>query len=662
MKNARFIVVFFCIFALLLAGGYYLFKGYNIFPEAVAPSDVLFSIQFHDVKKNADAFIKGPFGKALQRINWEGIWQRLSLPEEQKVAIRRAQLYFSKKPFRFLFFRLFGKDVGIFVYSPDWAKIQPSLKEEELGKNLSVFKILLITRLRKDAEFADFLSRTFHIPAINLKKADIIYKEIPISEALVGKENVPLYYFRWRSFLAISPNLELIKESIDTIKTARLSLARSPNYKKIRDQISLSPSIMVFANIKKVKGELQKIEQLIATLGGGPLLSNKKMLAKTMEGLESYGYAVSSGSRIRTRSILTFTRKSSISIIRRSQECTPKKNESFQFIPQDTIGYFWSGCMNPVLLWNNIKGRQGQHTANSQKITPKRQKSVEPPMLFGINLKDEVFPLLGKEAGGFVAASQAKGFIPIPSFCVFVKIKDSPKVKELFKKFESVALIKPQKENYQDIPMSYFSIPLLQNIQPGYCLLGNYALFASSKDLLKESIDVFNGKKEGLVQSTVFHSVNAGLTSANNAVVFIEADKFLADLRDISQWLFKWFSLQAKAHEVSQEILKQKQENIAVKIKGLEEEIQALAQANNETARGLIAEKTHQLAEARENFKKVQLDLQKAKQKESINPEEMQFFLNEVFYPLLDVLQSYKAVGLKTITTNGQIVTDMYIK
>jgi len=92
-----------------------------------------------------------------------------------------------------------------------------------------------------------------------------------------------------------------------------------------------------------------------------------------------------------------------------------------------------------------------------------------------------------------------QGNYPFPRLLIFVKIKDRPAAERLLDRFVQNPLLMLQHEEYDHVDIHYITLPIGANMDPGYGFLDDYLLVATSRQLLKKSIDAYNDSMRSIV-------------------------------------------------------------------------------------------------------------------------------------------------------------------
>src|SRR5208282_3342628 len=133
---------------------------------------------------------------------------------------------------------------------------------------------------------------------------------------------------------------------------------------------------------------------------------------------------------------------------------------------------------------------------------------------FHINIRNDVLPLLGHEIGGYLTDVDMQGTYPFPRLLIFVKIHDRAKAERLLEKFTQNPITMLQSEQYDHVDIHYITLSLGANMDPGYGFLGDYLLVATSRQLLKQSIDAYNDSMRSIVSDDAVGQF--GLASKNS--------------------------------------------------------------------------------------------------------------------------------------------------
>ncbi len=358
--------------------------------------------------------------------------------------------------------------------------------------------------------------------------------------------------------------------------------------------------------------------------------------------------------------------------------CQARPNAPAGFVPSGIIGYFWSGCADFPEMSRQIQ-EQMQAVPEGSAPIKKFKKSMEKRL--GFKLGETLLPLLTNEAGGYLTDVDTRGVIPYPRFLAFLKIADRRKTDELLAKLALTPMGLLKQEEYGQIPIHYLDLPLGGNMDPGYCFINDYLLAATSRQLLKKSIDTYKDQLTSLRMDKTF--VSFGLNAKVQSVGFLKVGDLARRLRDLLDWGNKYLSSQVSAVSLYKQEGQKKKKELAGDMVSTEAELkQALEKMQEWQAKptaDLAADEAATLAQTIANFQNQEETLRddiktnRAQQQEiddilskyedqAENYKLFMFNSQQVLVPILKGFETIHAQGFKVMVNAKAIETEMILK
>jgi hypothetical protein len=161
-----------------------------------------------------------------------------------------------------------------------------------------------------------------------------------------------------------------------------------------------------------------------------------------------------------------------------------------------------------------------------------------------VNIKRDVLPLLDHEIGGYLTDVDMQGKYPFPRLLIFVKVQDRTKAEHLLEQLTANAVTMLQSEDYNHVNIHYISLPLGANMDPGYGFVGNYLLVATSRQLLKVSIDAYNDSMPSIVSDDAVKSFSLDNGEKFHSVTLMKTAELSRRAQDFLGWINKYLSSQ----------------------------------------------------------------------------------------------------------------------
>ena len=278
-----------------------------------------------------------------------------------------------------------------------------------------------------------------------------------------------------------------------------------------------------------------------------------------------------------------------------------------------------------------------------------------------------------------------EGLFPMPEFVACFKVKNKATIEKALDSLLKGGNIPLQSEGYKGVDLKYIALPFGANLQPSYCYIGDYLLVSLGRKSVKESIDTSKGGLKSLLENEDFKAVNQGLTGECNSVYFLKVDVLMQRAKSICEWLYGWMELAEKQAEKYKETAKGKSDAFAAGIardeadleksktslRSFEEEIEVLkAQGANTAAKQAeldnlkedITWKQKMLDENKKSLEQMRASANREPPEKKIALPLIKLYLDELVYPVLDGLQTVKAVGSKSVFGKDMLSIESYYK
>jgi hypothetical protein len=682
MKKTIFIMTALVVVAVAGAGTYlYLQKPKDMLTD-VLPQEPLVFVQLSDVEQNLKKLSSMPLWTGIRDLNYDLLqsknaeqgkpWQVLKLIKDQISAVTNNPV--AKK--------LFGKEIAFAVYPPDketaldfsdFTRLNPALMEDLLSG------LYLVTRVDPDVQFAEFVARFFDQFGDNITRGEVVYKDETIHTVKVNDLGIKFGLVRLKNIMILGLGEKAARASIDVYKNDRPALSGSQQFTRLKKEFLDPAELTGLVHVKAFRGFLAKQMENFSIQNGEDDKQNPSVQWDTVlaqfSGLETFGISSQIEPIPRIDYHVLFNPSELDDEFADIYTCPAQENKSLPFIPKDVLGYQWSNCFHLDYYWQQIQKEMAKSPESTAQIATVEAQT-------GFSISKDILPAFGDEIGGYIQDIQVGGLFPIPKLLLFIKIQDRSKAERLLARLKEQPFMMLQQENYNGTALEYLSLPLGQDIQPGYCFIGDYLLVATSSSLLKSSVDVSKNSSMSLLANAAFQEVDYGLTDKNRSIQFIMVEAMIEKLKGVVRWGNQWVTAQdqkAQAfitgsslplEEVKATIQNKQRElsKINDQIPTLEDEIWSLETQGQDVSAKQAALKVLQEQRAAKELEIADQEERKAElmgivqeyHEQTPDPSLRQLYLDEVVAPILDSLKAIKASGFRA-TVDGDILKSSLI-
>jgi hypothetical protein len=510
MKNK--IVLIFGIFISLILAVWIWSQRPGLPVEKVLPAHPLVFARLSHVEEHIDQVVHSDFGKNIASINLPDVLSRNNFSPRD---IRDLQVWqegllkFWSNP---LIKKFLGKEVTVAIYRND--------------ASYQVFVTLRLTFSTRIAEFLGQLSRHWG-EEITVKQQK--YHGRVINHLSFKKQELGLAYVRIRDLLIIAPeSLGHLEEVVDVYQQKHDPLSIDPSFNFVRRNAYPSGDGLVFVNLN-----------LFSELWRGEMDSRLTSLGYQTAAFPVYGLSYMPGVVSKYKMMLGLDEKFMPSGMRKAFACPALSNDTLKLVPVNAIAYNWGGCYDLGQSWALARKKINENPQVAEKLVKIKNKFEK---YFNINIKRDVLPVLGHEIGGYLTDVDMQGTYPFPRFLVFIKIQDLPAAERLLDKFTQNPVTMLHSEVYEHVDIHYVSLPLGANMDPGYAFLGDYLLVATSRQLLKRSIDAYNDSLRSIVSDDAVEQFRLGNGDKFHSVTLMKTAELSRRAQDFLGWVDKYLS------------------------------------------------------------------------------------------------------------------------
>ncbi len=663
-------------------------KAAQLTVEKILPEGAVGYVRLSDVEQRWDHFKTTRLWQNLIAIDVPQLMERGHFPPEKIAQYNKLKEWLSDPRLSSLFMKFFGQEIALGFYSLDSG--DPGLSQPTQLPNVPQMAsgLIVVTRLKQEAEIFELLSHLLKTLASNLETRTQSYKRHNI--ITVGTAGQPfLAYTKVKKFLVFSATEKGVQRSIDALSKARRPLLEDKFFLAVRSQFLDSAKTVWYANIEFILSGVWKNIMAWAPRGSEDQEKIDQQMDQAlgqMKGLKAWVYSsAADGQLLRQRFSILYDKQQIDPHLKTVYSCLPAENKTIHFVPASAIGYQWNNCYDLKTQWEYFK----QHL--TQQDTPEKEAakslaeaiaSIESSLK--LSIEKDILPAFSDELGGYLRGVDLAGAFPIPQLSFFIKISDQAAADKVMNALTQNPYLMRQNENYKNIPMKYFAIPLGAELEPGYCFLNGYLLLASSRKELKGAIDAAGDPSLSLAADGWFKKVNQGLTDKNNSVFFLNLNEIVHQGRGIIEWSVNQMKAKAgrqrafkegmekRGGELKSDLSEQESQmkKLQSDLKTAQDELAVLKAQGQDQAASLakIDQLEKQIETQQENIKSLrdnQTQLEETLagfKEEKADPELIGLYVDKVVFPILEGLQSYKAMGSRMVFGEEALESTTFIK
>jgi hypothetical protein len=482
--------------------------------EQVLPSHPLVFARLDHVAEHVDQVIHSDFGKNIAAIDLPDVLNRNNFSRRDVKDFRLWQkdlIKFWKNP---LIRKFLGKEAAVAVY-----------------RQHSSYQVFVVLRLTLSTRSAEFLAQLSHQWGEDVSVKQQKYQGRVINHVLFRNQDVGLAYVRIRDLLIVAPeSLGHLEEVVDVYEHQHEPLQVDPSFNFVRRNAYPSGDGLVFVNLN-----------LFSNLWRGEMDSRLNPLGYQTAAFPVFGLSYMPGVVSKYKIMVGLDKKYMPSDMRKVFDCPALANDSLKLVPVNAIAYNWGGCYDLAQVWATGKERLKESPQLAERVI-KFKQSIEKH--FHIDIKKDMLPLLGHEIGGYLTDVDMQGNypFPLPRLLIFVKIQDRLAAQGLLDKLTQHPVVALQSEEYNNVNIHYFPSSLGANIDPGYAFLGDYLLVATSRQLLKRSIDAYNDSLRSIVSDDVIEQFSLANGEKFHSVTLMKTAELSRRAQDFLGWMDKYLS------------------------------------------------------------------------------------------------------------------------
>ncbi|MBI4309147.1 MAG: DUF3352 domain-containing protein [Candidatus Omnitrophica bacterium] len=658
MKKIKILIAILLV-PIVIAGGWFLYLLYSpkLAIEQILPSGAVAYARLAHPAAHWRNGTQSEFWKNIAAIDMPKVLARNKIPAariSQMERLRKEIVSFFDNP---LIQKFLQKEIAVAVYRH---KGVDPLKDPN-----GAFGVLLVLRLAPSVQAAEFVSRLSSQWGEAITTRQEQYQDKRIVHLRMTKKNVAFKYTRINDLLiATADTVEQLNRVIDVFGRKLPSLKEDAYFAAVQSKAYAAAEGFGYLNI-----------QAFNDLWKGPA---EEVFAGTA-GIKTYAVSFLPGEVAKYKFTADIEPQNMGDSFRQMAACDSKENTSLDFVPPNIIAYQWSGCYDFKDIWR--QGSQRMRGFSELEHVRRFKRGMEKRA--GFNISRDLLPVLGREAGGYLIDVDTLGMFPYPRMLAFVRVQDTRKADELLRKILKNPFGLIQEEKYGQVNLNYVSLPLGANMDPGYCFVGNYLLAATSRQLLKKSIDTYQEPSRSLKSDKAFIALGLGAAQKAQGMAFVRVSEFVRRLHDLLDWGNKYLSSQVATAAAYRQEGRQKKKELAASASAKRfelklahdklQELKAKAATNlspeeQEMAADSLGHVQREIESMQEDIKAYAAqeheieDLTANDESQAESAKLFMFNSQHIFIPILKGLGTVNTQGIKVFVNDKMIESELMVK
>lgn len=528
MKKAIVPIFVLAVILIVVAGGLYYYLQQRTFLgiEQLLPSKPLVYVRVVDMEQKWQSLKATQFWQIVSAIDYVKVMKEVGVGEKTLALHRDLREKLSAPEVQKFLEVFLGKEAVLAFYSgSETGRNATGIKKKE-------YHAVLITRLKPELRMADSLAKMAAKmnKDVSVQEVEFLKKKITIISMVNNPTKIA--YSKIKNLLVVGIGEEAVKNCLTVYQEPKTNISEDPAYLAAKAHSLPQAAAEGFINgqvlFSYVKDQLMKIPATKKEGDDGQgdsaetpdeRAAHEKMIVEQMKqfsGFNMLSFSAVLNEVSQMKASLHFERNAIPDELKSFYDCPSVENKTLAFVPLNILGYEWSTCNDFKYYWQQITKDAQETVARKQAegVLPDNDKGadrVDPvanlEKFLGKSMEKDVLPLLGQEVGGYLGDVDMSGVIPLPHFLVFLKVTNQAKAESFLTgltKRQSAFL--GQKEDYQGTNITYYSIPLMKNIEPAFCFYNDYLLITLNRQMLKDTIDL--GKDPAKSFRGIRHSRN----------------------------------------------------------------------------------------------------------------------------------------------------------
>jgi len=480
--------------------------------ERVLPSHPLAFARLLHVEEHVSQMVNSDFGKSVSAIDLLDVLKRNNFSSKDAGDLKRWQKDIFKLWNNPLVKKFLGKEAAIAVY-----------------RNKNSYQMFVILRLTLSTRIAESLSQLSSHWGEDVNVTRQKYQGRSINHVLIKKQRFGLDYVRIRDLVIVAPeSLGHLEDVVDAYQGKYDSLQSDHSFNFVSRNAYPSADGLLFVNLNS-----------FSDFWRGEMDSRLTALGYQTAAFPVFGVSYQPGAVSKYKITVGLDENYMSSEMRKVFTCPALSNDTLKLVPVNAIWYNWGICYDFDQSWAAAKQSLQNNPQLAQGIAKYKQRIEKH---FHISFRKDVLPVLGHEIGGYLTDVDMQGTYPYPRFLIFIKIQDHDMAERLLEKFTQNPATTLQTEEYNKVGIHYIRLPSGANMDPGYAFLDKYLLLATSRQLLKRSIDAYNDSLRSIVSDDVVDQFSLSNGEKFHSVTLMKTAELSRRAQDLLGWLDKYLS------------------------------------------------------------------------------------------------------------------------
>lgn len=539
MKKKIIMFLFLAAVVFILAGLlFYAQKGKASFKvEEVLPSEPIFFIRLVDLAVNAKDFQKTEFVAKLHDVDFLGTMKALGAKDSEMAFYDMLGKQVLSAQNIDIFLTLFGREAAAAFYPPD-----PYADTDRTKTGIPLLSnIFFVTRLDPEVQLIDVLIGMASRVRPEISQTSEDYQGEKIFRLSIKGVNFPIVYVRLGDLLVFGINDRAAKGAIDSIQEDAVTLAQDNIFSAMNGTGMEGAETTGFFHYELFA---RKMKDMLLELydESGEEIDNdiQQQLARGFKGAQGVKVVYFSGrydQLIRGRVEMTYDLSKASEHIRNMSEKFQVENHSLTFVPNTAVLYSWNSFIGLKSYFRNLKNASQEGSNDSAGNFGVRS--------FGFDVNEAV-SLVTDEFGWYFLGIDLAGPVPLPKGVLFIGVNDMDHAKAFIQaSVEKQGVWRFKSDIYKGQDIYYLeSVPFFEGLKPAYCVMQNYILFATSRELIQQTIDMKEGSEGSLISQKFFKEQLQRHDKKGNSLLFGDVSALADELSHLLKWGNEWAAVQ----------------------------------------------------------------------------------------------------------------------
>ncbi len=517
------------------------------------PDGALSFVRVDDWKSRQAAIINSPFMGELKKIDIVKVLNKNNVPQKDIDKFQNVMKDAGKVLEEPGFQLLTGRQFVVAVYP---SKNKPS----KMG-------VVILTRLSPQARLAQWTGQLFAPFSKSVTIEKLVIDGSPVQLISSKGRNHKIYYWTVDDWAVMVLDQEsLASQVLGISKSKSKTLADNEQWRWVYSQAYAQDEAFVYLDSKLL------LEQFLSRIPGieeDPAFS--KHFMEQADALGAYGISYKNGSSQKIKFLFGINAAKTTEELRQMLVCPPSSNEAVGLVPSTGVLYYqWSNCFDLKKNWGLLREKLQDH--ESVRVAAHHIR-LQFEKKFNVDVERDVVPIIGQDMGGYLSDIDTSAMFPYPRFLAFIRVNDKAKATAMMEQMFKKSPVAVSQEQYNGANLSFVSLPLGANTEPGYCFLGDYLVVSSSRQLMKKSVDAYSNKSKGFINAKIYKELDGDPAHQLNSVSFIKWDEMSRRIKDVAGWGDRWFSSQMSSAATYRKEAEQMLPQIDESIKSKQEEL-----------------------------------------------------------------------------------------